>query len=315
MRCLVIGASGFIGSHLVDKLAAAGYNVRCFDLTFPRLFEERNLHVANIEIVKGNISSLVDIEHVIDGCDICFHLASSTLPKTSNEDPAFDIESNLLATVRMLSYMARAKVKKVIYASSGGTVYGIPSQIPISEGHPTNPTSSYGICKLAIEKYLDLFYQLHGLDYAALRIANPYGERQRIAASQGAVAVFMGRALKRQPVEIWGDGTVVRDYIHIDDVVQAMLSAMKKASPDKVFNIGSGKGTTLLELLDAIDAVLGHRTERIFRPARTFDVPVNILSIDRATRELAWKPNIGLREGISRLASFLRSMSDEGKMS
>ncbi|WP_409563185.1 NAD-dependent epimerase/dehydratase family protein [Hyphomicrobium sp. MC8b] len=300
---------------MVDRLVEMGHHVRCFDRTFPASFEERNRVARGFELFKGDIGSIADIELAVERCDVCFHLASTTLPKTSNEDPAFDVESNLLATVRMLAQMARAKVMRVIYASSGGTVYGIPEQIPISENHPTQPTSSYGICKLATEKYLDLFHQLHGLDYVALRIANPYGERQRLTGSQGAVAVFMGRAIRQQPIEIWGDGTVVRDYIHIDDVVEAMVRSMENTSREKIFNIGSGKGTSLLELLDVVDSVLGRKTERIFQPSRTFDVPVNILSIERANRELSWRPRISLEEGIRKLADYLHDALDGEKKS
>ena len=294
------------------KLAAGGYSVRCFDRAFPALSEELSRDAPNLELIKGDFNSPRDVERALEGCDVCFHLASTTLPKTSNEDPAYDVESNLLATVRMLSLMTRAGVKKVIFASSGGTVYGIPSQIPIAEDHPTNPTCSYGIAKLAIEKYLELYFQLHGLDYAALRIANPYGEGQRILASQGAIAVFLGRALRREPVEIWGDGMVVRDYIYIDDVVDAMLRSVESRSREKIFNIGSGGGTTLLELLEVIDAVLGKKTERIFRSSRAFDVPVNILSIERAKRELSWIPKIDLQQGISRFAVFMQETLGRG---
>lgn len=311
MKCLVIGASGFIGSHLVDKLVEAGHHVRCFDRVIAGPITEVR-SAAGREMIEGDISVVADITRAMEGCDVCFHLASTTLPKSSNDDPVFDVETNVLATLRMLGVMVRTGVKKVIYSSSGGTVYGIPSQIPITETHPTDPTCSYGIAKLTIEKYLALFYQLHGLDYAVLRLANPYGERQRVSGSQGAVAVFLGRALKKQPVDVWGDGTVVRDYIHIDDVVGAMLKSIESHSTQRIFNIGSGKGTKLLELLNVIDSVLGYRTERIFRPSRSFDVPKNVLSIERAHREWGWCPEIDLYHGIRRFADWIQAQPTQG---
>ena len=153
---------------------------------------------------EGDFTSDSDVASAVIGCDVCFHLISTTLPKSSNLDPVFDIETNLMGTVRLLNQVVKSGVGKVIFLSSGGTVYGPPQEIPIVETHPTNPICSYGITKLAIEKYLELFYQLHGVDYTVLRLSNPFGERQRIESSQGAVAVFLGKALRGEKIEIWG---------------------------------------------------------------------------------------------------------------
>src|SRR5262249_42060795 len=142
----------------------------------------------------------------LEGCQTCFHLVSTTLPKSSNADPVFDVESNVLATIRLLTQAIQTGLKKVVFVSSGGTVYGVPKQIPILETHATDPMCSYGITKLSIEKYLHLFHVLHGLDYTVLRLSNPFGEGQRVHASQGAVAVFLGKVLRGETVEIWGDG-------------------------------------------------------------------------------------------------------------
>src|SRR6516164_2664646 len=157
MRCLVLGGLGFIGSHLVDALLAEGHFVRCFDRANVIALEKSHLFYGDIEIFEGDFVSETDIVHALSGCDICFHLVSTTLPKSSNADPAFDVETNVVGTVRLLSQAVKAGVKKVIFVSSGGTVYGIPKHIPIAETHPTDPICSYGITKLAIEKYLALF--------------------------------------------------------------------------------------------------------------------------------------------------------------
>jgi UDP-glucose 4-epimerase len=156
-----------------------------------------------MEFIQGDFTNAVDLERAVDGCTSCVHLVSTTLPKSSNLAPAYDVESNLVGTIRLLELAVRRGMRKVVFVSSGGTVYGIPRSIPIVETDPTEPISSYGITKLAIEKYLHLFHVMHGLDYSILRLSNPYGEGQRLNASQGAVAVFMGKVLDGEPIEIW----------------------------------------------------------------------------------------------------------------
>jgi UDP-glucose 4-epimerase len=260
----------------------------------------------NFESVEGDFSSEADVAGALADRDLCFHLVCTTLPKSSNADPVFDIESNLVGSVRMLENALRLGVKKVIFASSGGTVYGVPCQTPITEAHPTDPTCSYGITKLAIEKYLQLFSTLHGLNFAALRLANPYGPRQRLHSSQGAVAVFMGKVLRQEPIEIWGDGSVVRDYVHIHDVVDALLLAAE-TSVNGVFNIGSGQGRSLNELLNVIERVTGMTATRSYFPPRAFDVPVSVLDIDRAARLLRWAPKVTFEEGMKTFHDWLKA--------
>lgn len=305
MRCLVLGGRGFIGSHLVDALLVRGHTVRCFDRPHVAPLGDAHLSNSNFELYEGDLVSEADVIEALEGCEVCFHLVSTTLPKSSNVDPVFDVESNVLGTVRLLTHAVKSGLKKVIFVSSGGTVYGVPTQLPIPETHPTNPVCSYGISKLAIEKYLGLFKHLHGLDYTVLRLANPYGERQRTNASQGAVAVFLGKVLRGEPVEIWGDGSVVRDYIHIADVVDALLAALERTASEHVFNIGAGRGHSLNEVLDAIENVTGRGADRRYSPGRVFDVPASVLSIDRAKQMLGWVPRLEFEQGISRFVEWL----------
>jgi len=306
VRCLVTGGRGFIGSHLVDALLASGHSVRCFDRPHVApLGEAYRTHPA-FELYEGDLMSEADIIEALAGCEVCFHLVSTTLPKSSNADPVFDVESNVLGTVRLLAHAIKAGLRKVIFVSSGGTVYGIPVQLPIAETHPTDPVCSYGISKLAIEKYLGLYHQLHGLEYMVLRIANPFGELQRIQASQGAVAVFLGKVLRGEPVEIWGDGSVVRDYIYIADVVDALMAAFEQAGcREHVFNIGSGRGHSLNEVLDVIERVTGRTAIRRYLPGRPFDVPKSVLSIKRAQEDLGWSPKIDFENGLRRFARWI----------
>jgi UDP-glucose 4-epimerase len=193
----------------------------------------------------------------------------------------------------------REGVRKVVFASSGGTIYGRTRVSPIAEDHATDPTCAHGIGKLAIEKYLQLFKELHGLDCCALRIANPYGERQRTEKAQGAVGVLLERALNGRPFEIWGDGSVVRDYIHVSDVVRALIAgAAATDAANNVFNIGTGQGTSLNELVAVVERTINRRVRRIYLPARGFDIDENVLDTSRATEELGWTASVSLEDGI-----------------
>jgi len=207
----------------------------------------------------------------------------------------------------MLNAMVANKVQKIIFISSGGTVYGIPKYLPIDEQHPTDPLVSYGITKLMIEKYLRMFESLHGIQSIALRVANPYGERQRIETAQGAVGVFLHHALKDIPIEIWGDGSVTRDYIHISDVAEAFVKAVNYTGSHSVFNISSGQGISLNELIVLLENVLGKSIACRYLPARPFDVPVSVLCNQLAQEQLQWTPLTSMTNGLIRTAAWMES--------
>ncbi|MDD2219046.1 MAG: NAD-dependent epimerase/dehydratase family protein [Desulfoplanes sp.] len=316
LRCLVLGGRGFIGSHLVDALLEEGNHVRCFGRSHGVSLTNTNciqIHNKNFEMFEGDLMSEADITEALQGCDICFHLVSTTQPKSSNADPIFDVESNVSGTIKLLNQAVKAGVKKVIFTSSGGTVYGVPVRIPITEEHPNNPTCSYGITKLAIEKYLGLFHTLHGLEYSILRISNPFGERQRTHATQGAVAVFLSKALRGETIEIWGDGSVVRDYIYIKDVISALIAVSKYSGPERVFNIGSGIGISLNEVLNAIEKITQQSTIRHYVKGRSFDVPVSILSIEKAKLILHWSPKTTFEEGLDHFSKWIEKQIQNEK--
>lgn len=317
MRFLVTGGNGFIGSHLSASLGRDGHLVR----SLARSGSGRHVWPGSelVEHHVGDFGVEAEAARALRDVDVCFHLACSTTPKTSNEDLLFDLDSNLLATVRMLQVARESGLRKLVFLSSGGTVYGPTSLQPISEAHPTFPICSHGIMKLAIEHYLRLFGRLYGLNYTIIRAANVYGEGQHAHGGQGVVAAFLANVLNDEPIEIWGDGSAVRDYIHVEDVVAALKTASARADSETVFNIGSGIGHSLLQLLDIIDMAVGRTSKRLFKPARDFDVSSNTLCVKRAHDLLDWQPKIPLSVGVAHVANWMANetmpRSDRARLS
>ncbi|PWT99352.1 MAG: NAD-dependent epimerase [Candidatus Melainabacteria bacterium] len=307
MKALVIGGNGFIGTHLVSALQRERMDVRVFD-RYPSKFVEPS---KTVEYVIGDLGNHGALSEIVNDVDWVFHLAYTTLPKTSNDDPVYDVRSNLIDTIQLLQECSKAGVNKVVFISSGGTVYGVPKSVPIKESHPTDPFCSYGITKLAIEKYLHVFYHLNGLDYVVLRVSNPYGEGQNPHGKQGAIGVFLGRIAKGEPIKIWGSGEVVRDYIYIEDVATALLAAARYRAKDgqpRIFNIGSGKGISLNELIAEIRQTVEVDVQVDYTPARALDVPVNILDIELAKERLGWQPFVDLGDGLARTWNWVKAL-------
>ena len=296
MRVLVLGGAGFIGSHLVDRLLDDGHFVRVLDRSPPELHPDW-VKAGRVEYVLGDFSDHFAIAAAVKDIDIAFHTVSTTIPATSNVDMEFDVQSNLIGTINFLKEAVAARIRKVLFVSSGGTVYGTPATVPIKETAPAQPTCSYGITKLAIEKYLGLFEHLHGLEFLVFRLSNPFGERQR-AGAQGAVAAFIDRMLRAEPIEIWGDGSVVRDYIYIGNAIDAMVEGMSYSGNQRVFNVGSGIGHSLNDVLGVLEKVSGHKVPRNYTASRAIDVPRNVLDIGLIKQEIGWAPRIPFADGV-----------------
>jgi UDP-glucose 4-epimerase len=302
----VLGGGGFLGSAIVDQLLSEGHRVRVLERAQN---QPHRIFGANeaVEWLSGDCREPEDLRTALKEASAVVHLAWSTRPKSSNDQPIFDVESNVVASLRLLEEMHAQGVKKILFASSGGTVYGPPIHTPIDEDHPHQPTTSYGITKLTVEKYLLLAKELHGLRPIILRMANPYGERQRVEGAQGVVAAFLRRALAGEPIEIWGDGSVIRDFLHVADVSRACGAALRYEGEECVFNIGSGSGMSLKALVRLLGELLGRELEVIHQPGRSFDVKSNVLCCQRARRELGWEPTIGMAEGLRRTLDWLRA--------
>lgn len=306
MKVLVLGGTGFIGKNLCASLVEAGHDVRAFGLP-PK--GQAWPDIDGVEWISGDFTCKADVSEALGDCELLFHLVSTTLPKTSNENPVGDLKDNVESTLHLLDSLSkRSTSPRIVFISSGGTVYGVPNKIPITEDHPTNPICAYGVGKLAIEKYLYLYHNLFGIDYRVLRLANPYGEHQPLSSGQGVIPVFLKKALKGEPLEIWGDGTVVRDYIHISDVMNAIHSLMRYEGDERLFNIGSGKGASINEIVALMERVMGKAVSCRYSSSRVFDVPSNILDISRAGNCLGWSPAISLEAGLEKMLAYVRSV-------
>lgn len=301
-KSLVIGGNGFIGSHLVEALKRTGAGVKVLDLGARR----DDIDWSGVEYQQGAFSSPDCLDAALEGVDRVYHLASCTVPGTSNQDPVSDIEGNLVSTVKLLERMRARRISRIIYFSSGGTVYGNPTALPVSEDHPTNPISSYGVVKLAVEKYLAMYQALYGLQPLVLRPSNPYGPRQNTAGIQGVIAAFLGQHLRGEAIRIWGDGSTVRDYIYIADLASLAATA-GQGDETGVFNVGSGRGYSLNEIASEISRVVGAGLDIETLPKRSFDVREVVLDIECAKRTFGWTPSVGLPEGLRLTWDWLSS--------
>lgn len=304
MRALVLGGHGFIGSHLVDELLAEGAKVRVFDRS-PERYRPR-LH--GVEFMQADWGDTAAMAEALADVDTVFHLISTTVPGTSNLDPVGDIQSNLVHTVRLLELMRAAGVRRIVYLSSGGTVYGIPKCDPVPEEHPLRPISSYGIVKVAIENYLLMEERLYDLQPTILRASNPYGPRQGHGGVQGVIGTFLWKMAHDEPIQLWGDGSIVRDFIHVRDLARLCV-LVAQGGVTGCYNAGSGHGHSISEIIATIAAVLGRDIVPVRKPGRGFDVPRVVLDIRAIQKAIGWKPEIGLSNGVSETWEWVREQA------
>jgi UDP-glucose 4-epimerase len=301
-RCVVLGGCGFLGSVVTRRLVADGWKVRVFGREGVDTWRLQSV-LPHIELMTGDFMNVADLSRAINNMPTVLHFIGTTIPQSAMNDIRFDIETNVMSTVRLLELMREHQGQRLVFASSGGTVYGITPHQSILETDPTEPIGSYGVSKLMIEKYIRLFDYNFGLPHVILRVANAYGESQSVERTQGAVGVFLHKALKGEDISIWGDGTVVRDYIYETDVASATLAVLTAEHLSGIYNVGSGVGTNLNELLDAIRDVSGSPCQVNYDTSRKFDVLCNILDIEKIKKDSSWSPNVTLTEGIKKMLS------------
>ena len=300
MKILILGGNGFIGSHITDDLVANGHDVTVFHRSAKKYVEPSD----KLRFYLGDFSDAVKLGEAVDGMDIVIHAISTTVPSTSNLNPISDIQQNLIATIQLLDLMLKANVKRLIYLSSGGTVYGKPNQIPVSETHPLNPICSYGIVKVAIENYIGMHKELYGLKPIILRPSNPYGPRQAHAGVQGELSTFLFNTLNHKPITIWGDGETKRGYIYVKDLA-TLCRLAAESEIDGTFNVCSGVSHSLNELLRLIEVSTNIKPFVSSKPSRAFDVKEILLNINKVKQAFGWMPTYSIQEGITEFVKYL----------
>jgi len=304
VTCLILGGGGFLGSYLTEALVKKGYHVRVFD-NFQGGMDNLSTVRNRIEIVKGDFLSEKDLALACTGIDYVFHYISTTVPVTARLNPIYDISTNVEGTVRLLQTAVNSRVRKIFFPSSGGTIYGEPQRLPVRETDPAKPTDPYGISKLAIERYLHYFRAAYGLDFMIFRYSNPYGERQSPFGKQGVIPIFLNKIKNDEQSVIYGDGTMVRDYIYIQDAVDATMALLEIRSDEKVFNIGSGIGTSINELLSIMSTVTGKQVVPDYVLSDKQYIQKIVLDISKIRGKTGWQPKTSLEDGIRKTWSWL----------
>lgn len=310
MRTIVTGAAGFIGSTLVDRLLADGHQVLGVDdLSHGRA---ENLEAARrhdrFDFVPVDIVT-ADLNRIFDDVrpEVVYHLAAQIDVRRSVDEPEFDAMVNAVGTVRLAEAARRAGVRKVVNTSSGGAVYGVPQRYPTSEDAPADPASPYAASKVAAELYLASFRSLYGLDCTHIAPSNVYGPRQDPHGEAGVVAVFAKAMLAGRPTKVFGDGTNTRDYVYVDDLVDAFIRAGGSDGAGKRFNIGTGVETSDRELHSAVAAAAGVADDPDFAPPRLGDLRRSCLDASRARTVLGWSPQVPLEEGLRKTVDYFRN--------
>lgn len=304
MKILVTGGAGFIASHVVDRFIAEGHEVVVVDNLATGFRENVNpkARFYELDIRDPKIEQVFRDEKP----DVVDHHAAQMDVRRSVREPLYDAEVNVLGTLRLIELSREVGVKRWIYISTGGAVYGEPKSMPVREDHPIEPLSPYGATKHTPEHYLFIYRALHGLQSVVLRYANIYGPRQSPHGEAGVIAIFSERMLMGQPCTLFGDGSKTRDYVFIEDVVRANVAALERGDGG-VFNIGTGRPTSDFEIFDLVRSALGKpELEPIYGEKRPGEIDHIYLANDRAREGLGWSPQVSLEEGVRRSTAFYR---------
>ncbi len=303
MNIIIFGGAGFIGTNLTLRLSECKQNqITVVDRRIDFFcFKEKE----NVKCVVDSCDNSSNFDELVKEQDVVYHLISTTIPSTSNSHIATEIESNVIVTVKLLDACVKNNIRRIVFLSSGGTVYGNVNECPISEEVNTFPINSYGLQKVTIEKLLYLYWSMYRLDYRVIRLSNPYGPYQRPNGKLGVVTNFVYKALTGQEVNVFGDGTVVRDFLYIDDAITAIEKLSCEESQYKLYNIGSGKGNSINEVLHIIENVLEKKVNVRYYEGRNVDVKRNVLDVSRYCREFGDVCQVSIEEGILKTAEFM----------
>ncbi len=305
MRILVTGGAGFIGSNVADRFVALGHEVAVFDNLSSGFREFVN---PRAKFYAGDLADAAAVEAAIADFrpDVVDHHAAQIDVRKSVSDPVFDARVNVLGSIGLLQACVKHGVRKVVYASTGGALYGEGRTLPAPEDHPVNPEAPYGASKHTVEHYLYIWKLLHGLDYTVLRYPNVYGPRQNPHGEAGVNAIFIGLMLEGKRPRIFGDGNAVRDYLYVDDVVAANVVALEQGSGE-MLNIGTGVGTSVNDIVRELKSILGFAEDAIYEAPRPGEIQRIYLDASRAKQVLGWAPSVSFREGLERTVAWSRA--------
>ena len=310
MRVLILGGSGYLGSHAAEGLLQLGYQVRVLSRSGPGLLPPPILNHPRFELISGDIACPSVCRMALADCACVINCIGTTSPAASVDNPTSDWYQQVQPSLELLRALRHTHSTRLIFVSSGGTIYGPNSITPSTEASICHPICPYGIHKLSIENYLYQEHYLNGLDYLVLRLSNPYGGRQRFHAKQGVPSIFMHKILNGDPIVLWGDGTVKRDFIYISDFVSAIATCIPYVDKFRTFNVGSSLSVSLNELIHLIEVLSGRNAIVQFNPARPFDIPLSQLDINRLKSETGWFPQVDLKAG---LVQTLKDFRSEGQ--
>ena len=304
MNILVTGGAGFIGSHIVDAYVSLGHRVVIVDnfSTGRRENVNQNATIHDIDLRDERLHEVFDVHKI----DVVNHHAAQIDVRASVEDPANDAMVNIVGGINLYEQCVRHGVKKIIFASTGGAIYGEQDYFPADELHPMRPDSPYGISKLANEKYLHYYGKQFGVVPVVLRYTNVYGPRQNPHGEAGVVAIFAEKMVKSQQPVIYGDGLQTRDYVFVADVVRANIAALDVQRAD-AFNVCTGRETNVVEIFDGLRAALHPACPKVFAPARMGEQRRSVCTYAKSERELGWKPKVGIDEGLGLTARFFQN--------
>ena len=306
MNILLLGAASFIGTNLTIKLAQNSLNnITLIDKNKVYFRNIEAMNFTNVSIKESAFDIDMDFNSILEHQDIVYHLVSTTVPTTSNLHISQELIANVIFSSNLFEACVQCGVKKIVFISSGGTVYGKEVDCPLKEEMETNPISSYGIQKLTIEKLLYLYKYMYGLDYRVIRLSNPYGPYQRPDGGLGAVTTFTYKALRGEEITVYGDGSVTRDFIFIDDAVRAIMNIVEGSNKHHIFNLGCGYGISINQVLESIQKTLNVELNLVYKPGRKVDVPINYLDIARYEKYYGALNPLNLYEGIKKTAEFL----------
>lgn len=300
---LVLGGNGFLGSHLVNRLSIEKFNITVYDRAHShQTIENRK----NLTFINGNFEDTPTLLSFATNADIIFHFLGTTVPSTANANPIYDIQSNLINTLRLIQGLKNSKCKRIVYISSGGTVYGNPVKLPVNEKHQLDPIGSYGIVKTAIEHYIKLYADMYDFSYCILRPSNPYGPGQNYLGNQGVISSFLYRAIINKPIKVWGDGKSVRDYIYVDDFIDLTLKA-GLSQESGIFNVGSGIGNSVLDIIKCIEKSTDLKLEIEYEAQNYSGVNKVILDISKSKQTFNWRPKHKLDFGIIKQYKWIKN--------